>query len=66
MSGVKAGIMLSAQYFEGANMVSALDEQIEMVRFARDRGWDSYFSGQHYLNEGNQGLRREGNRARIQ
>ena len=24
---------------------------------ARDRGWDSYFAGQHYLNEGgNQGL----------
>ncbi|HET7157577.1 MAG TPA: LLM class flavin-dependent oxidoreductase, partial [Burkholderiales bacterium] len=56
MIGVKAGIMLSAQYFEGADMMSALDEQIEMVRLARDRGWDSYFSGQHYLNEGNQGL----------
>ena len=50
MSGVKAGIMLSAQYFEGADMVSALEEQIEMVRLARDRGWDSYFCGQHYLN----------------
>jgi hypothetical protein len=24
-----------------------------MVRLARDRGWDSLFSGQHYLNEGN-------------
>jgi alkanesulfonate monooxygenase SsuD/methylene tetrahydromethanopterin reductase-like flavin-dependent oxidoreductase (luciferase family) len=57
MSGVKAGIMLSAQYFEGADMVSALEEQIAMVRLARDRGWDSYFCGQHYLNEGgNQGL----------
>ena len=52
-----AGLMLSAQYFEGADMVSALEEQIVMVRLARDRGWDSYFSGQHYLNEGgNQGL----------
>ena len=57
MSGVKAGIMLSAQYFEGADMVSALEEQIAMVRLARDSGWDSFFSGQHYLNEGgNQGL----------
>jgi alkanesulfonate monooxygenase SsuD/methylene tetrahydromethanopterin reductase-like flavin-dependent oxidoreductase (luciferase family) len=57
MSGVKAGIMLSAQYFEDADMVSALEEQIVMVRLARDRGWDSYFCGQHYLNEGgNQGL----------
>jgi hypothetical protein len=57
MSGVKTGIMLSAQSFEGADMVRALEEQIEMVRLARDRGWDSYFCGQHYLNEGgNQGL----------
>src|ERR1700730_11878512 len=34
-------------------MVSALDDQFAMVRLARDRGWDSLFSGQHYLNEGN-------------
>ena len=54
---VKAGIMLSNQQFEGADMVAALDEQLAMLRFARDSGWDSYFSGQHYLNEGgNQGL----------
>ena len=57
MSGVKAGIMLSNQQFEGADMVSALEDQLAMVRLARDRGWDSYFCGQHYLNEGgNQGL----------
>src|SRR5215471_2497337 len=57
MSGVKAGIMVSNQQFEGVDMVSALEEQIVMVRLARDRGWDSFFSGQHYLNEGgNQGL----------
>ena len=57
MSGVKAGIMLSNQQFEGADMVSALEEQIVMLRLARDRGWDAYFCGQHYLNEGgNQAL----------
>ena len=57
MSGVKAGIMLSNQQFEGADMVSALEKQIVMLRLARDRGWDSFFCGQHYLNEGgNQGL----------
>ena len=57
MSGIKAGIMVSNQQFEGVDMVSALEEQIVMVRLARDRGWDSYFTGQHYLNEGgNQGL----------
>ena len=57
MLGVKAGIMLSNQQFEGVDMVKALDEQIVVVRQARDSGWDSYFAGQHYLNEGgNQGL----------
>jgi alkanesulfonate monooxygenase SsuD/methylene tetrahydromethanopterin reductase-like flavin-dependent oxidoreductase (luciferase family) len=57
MSGVKAGIMLSNQQFEGVDMVSALEDQIVMIRLARDRGWNSYFTGQHYLNEGgNQGL----------
>ena len=57
MPGVKAGIMVSNQQFEGVDMVKALDEQIVMVRLARVRGWDSYFAGQHYLNEGgNQGL----------
>ena len=57
MAGVKAGIMVSNQQFEGVDMVKALDEQIVMIRLARDHGWDSYFTGQHYLNEGgNQGL----------
>ena len=57
MRGVNAGIMLSNQQFEGVDMVKALDEQIIVVRQARDSGWDSYFAGQHYLNEGgNQGL----------
>ena len=34
-------------------MVAALDDQIHMVHHIRDWGWDSLFSGQHYLNEGN-------------
>jgi alkanesulfonate monooxygenase SsuD/methylene tetrahydromethanopterin reductase-like flavin-dependent oxidoreductase (luciferase family) len=33
-------------------MVSALEEQILMVRAARDRGWDAVATGQHYLSEG--------------
>ena len=49
--------MVGNQQFEGADMVKALDEQIVIVRQARDSGWHSYFTGQHYLNEGgNQGL----------
>lgn len=35
------------------DMVEALGEQITMLHLARDRGWDSVFAGQHYLNEGN-------------
>jgi alkanesulfonate monooxygenase SsuD/methylene tetrahydromethanopterin reductase-like flavin-dependent oxidoreductase (luciferase family) len=54
---MKAGIMLSNQQLAGVDMVSALEEQFIMLRLARDRGWDSYIAGQHYLNEGNnQGL----------
>ena len=33
-------------------MVEALREQLVMTRHAREHGWDSLFSGQHYLNEG--------------
>ena len=65
MSGVKAGFMITNQQFEGTDMVSALEEQIAMVRLARDRGWDSFFSGQHYLNEGNQGLQMVPQLARL-
>ena len=35
------------------DMVSALDDQLAYVRHARDRGWDTVLTGQHYLNEGN-------------
>ncbi|MCH7477763.1 MAG: LLM class flavin-dependent oxidoreductase [SAR324 cluster bacterium] len=50
---MKVGIFLTNQQYLGTDMVSALDEQYVMVRHARDRGWNSLFSGQHYLNEGN-------------
>src|SRR5215469_5954601 len=50
---MKLGLFVTNQQRLGADMVSALLDQIAMVRHARDRGWDSLFSGQHYLNEGN-------------
>ena len=54
---MKVGLFVTTQQKLDADMVSALAEQITMVHHARDRGWDSVFSGQHYLNEGNnQGL----------
>lgn len=33
-------------------MVSALEEQYQMIRLARDKGWDAVATGQHYLSEG--------------
>ena len=49
---MKIGLFLTNQQRLDVDMVAALDEQIAMARLARDRGWDSLFSGQHYLNEG--------------
>jgi alkanesulfonate monooxygenase SsuD/methylene tetrahydromethanopterin reductase-like flavin-dependent oxidoreductase (luciferase family) len=47
------GLFITNQQTLDTDMAIALDDQFAMVRFARDRGWDSLFSGQHYLNEGN-------------
>jgi alkanesulfonate monooxygenase SsuD/methylene tetrahydromethanopterin reductase-like flavin-dependent oxidoreductase (luciferase family) len=50
---MKVGIFLTNQQYLDADMVSKLDDQIVMLRAARERGWDSAMFGQHYLNEGN-------------
>ena len=50
---MKVGLFVTNQQHLDRDMVSALEDQYVMVRHARDRGWDSLFSGQHYLNEGN-------------
>jgi alkanesulfonate monooxygenase SsuD/methylene tetrahydromethanopterin reductase-like flavin-dependent oxidoreductase (luciferase family) len=50
---MKVGLFVTNQQYLETDMVQALDEQIAMVHAARDGGWDSLFSGQHYLNEGN-------------
>jgi len=49
---MKVGIYLTNQHPPGTDMVSALEEQLLMVRAARDRGWDAVATGQHYLSEG--------------
>jgi alkanesulfonate monooxygenase SsuD/methylene tetrahydromethanopterin reductase-like flavin-dependent oxidoreductase (luciferase family) len=49
---MKVGLFVTNQQPLAADMVSALGDQIAMVRAARDRGWNSLLSGQHYLNEG--------------
>ena len=50
---MKVGLFITNQQTLDTDMVSALDDQFAMVRAARDRGWDSLLTGQHYLNEGN-------------
>jgi len=50
---MKVGLFITNQQTLDTDMVSALGDQIAMVHHARDRGWDSLLSGQHYLNEGN-------------
>jgi hypothetical protein len=49
---MKVGLFITNQQTLDTDMVSALNEQFAMVRHARDRGWDSLLTGQHYLNEG--------------
>lgn len=49
---MKVGVFITNQHTVATDMVQALDEQIVMVRHARDHGWDSVLTGQHYLNEG--------------
>ncbi|MFA7249381.1 MAG: LLM class flavin-dependent oxidoreductase [Dehalococcoidia bacterium] len=49
---MKVGLFLTNQHRRGRDMVAALEEQLVMTRHARDHGWASLFSGQHYLNEG--------------
>ncbi len=49
---MKVGIYLTNQHPPGSDMISALDEQLVMLRAARDRGWDAVATGQHYLSEG--------------
>src|ERR1700737_68578 len=50
---MKVGIFITNQHRLATDMGSALEEQFVMVRHARDRGWGSVMTGQHYLNEGN-------------
>jgi alkanesulfonate monooxygenase SsuD/methylene tetrahydromethanopterin reductase-like flavin-dependent oxidoreductase (luciferase family) len=50
---MKVGLFVTNQQTLDTDMVSALGDQIAMVHLARDRGWNSLLSGQHYLNEGN-------------
>lgn len=49
MAEISVGLFLSNQQPPARDPLEALDEQFEMVRYVRDRGWDSVFTGHHYL-----------------
>lgn len=46
---VRVGIQLTNQHPAGSDQVAGLDEQLHLLRIARDHGWDSVFASQHYL-----------------
>lgn len=48
---IQVGLFLSNQQPPGRNLVRALDEQLVLVHEARDDGWDSVFTGHHYLTD---------------
>jgi alkanesulfonate monooxygenase SsuD/methylene tetrahydromethanopterin reductase-like flavin-dependent oxidoreductase (luciferase family) len=50
-SPVRLGINLSHQRFADADPVVFMNEQLALLRKARDLGFDSVFSGQHHLSE---------------
>ena len=50
---MKINLLVTNQQELQTDMVSALEEQYVLVRLVRDKGWDGIFSGQHFLNEGN-------------
>lgn len=45
----RVGLFLSHQQPPHADPVQGLHDQLEMVRFVRDAGWDLVMTGQHYL-----------------
>ena len=50
--GIRIGLFLTNQHPLGTDLVSAMQDQLRMVRAARDCGWDSVWAGQHYLPDG--------------
>lgn len=49
--GVSAGVFLTHQQPARRDPLVALDEQLTLLRTARDLGFDSVFGGQHHLSE---------------
>jgi NAD(P)-dependent dehydrogenase (short-subunit alcohol dehydrogenase family) len=48
---VRVGVYIGNQRPKGTDMRDALAEQIREVRSVRDQGWDSIWTGQHFLTD---------------
>jgi alkanesulfonate monooxygenase SsuD/methylene tetrahydromethanopterin reductase-like flavin-dependent oxidoreductase (luciferase family) len=48
-AGAKVGLFLTNQQPPDRDLVAALDEQLRLARLARAAGWDSIWTGHHYL-----------------
>ncbi len=48
---MRFGLYLTNQHRPGTDMVAALEEQWQLVAFARDNGWDTIVTGHHYLSD---------------
>jgi alkanesulfonate monooxygenase SsuD/methylene tetrahydromethanopterin reductase-like flavin-dependent oxidoreductase (luciferase family) len=48
---VRVGVYIGNQRPKGTDMRDALEEQIREVRSVRDQGWDSIWTGQHFLTD---------------
>lgn len=46
---MRIGLYLTNQHHPDSDARSALDDQLALMRLARDAGWDSVFAGHHYL-----------------
>lgn len=49
---MKIGIILNNSHHLPVDMARSLEEQLAMVRSARDGGWDAFLASMHYLSDG--------------
>ncbi|SCG77970.1 LLM class flavin-dependent oxidoreductase [Micromonospora inositola] len=53
---MRFGLLLTTQHHPGEDIQAIMHGHLEMVRHARDGGWDSVWAGQHYLQTGLAGM----------
>ncbi|TQJ30922.1 LLM class flavin-dependent oxidoreductase [Microbacterium sp. SLBN-146] len=53
---MKAGLFLTNEHTAPADLSAHLGQQFDMTRAVAEAGWDSIFTGQHFITEGTQRL----------